>query len=47
VYDLTDEFAELVPPKFVKLVADATAALEIEELVVTQGPAGARPAAPE
>jgi hypothetical protein len=26
VYDITDEFAELVPPKFAKLVADAAAA---------------------
>jgi hypothetical protein len=32
VYDITDEFAELVPPKFAKLVADAAAALKIEEL---------------
>jgi hypothetical protein len=32
VYDITDEFAEFVPPKFATLVADAAAALEIEEL---------------
>jgi hypothetical protein len=32
VYDITDEFAELVPPKFAKLVADTAAAVEIEEL---------------
>lgn len=32
VYDTTDEFAEHVPSEFAKLVADAVAALEIEEL---------------
>ena len=32
VYDTMDEFAKHVPPKFAKLVADATAALQIEEL---------------
>jgi len=32
VYDTPDEFAEHVPPKFAKLVADAAAPLEIEEL---------------
>lgn len=32
VYDTTAEFAEHAPPEFSKLVADADAALEIEEL---------------
>jgi len=32
VYDTMGEFAKHVPPKFAKLVADATAALQIEEL---------------
>jgi EXLDI family protein len=32
VYDTMDEFAQHVPPKFVKLVADADAAREIEDL---------------
>jgi EXLDI family protein len=32
VYNTVDEFAEHVPPEFAKLVADAVAALQIEEL---------------
>jgi len=32
VYDTLDELAEHVPPEFANLVADATAALEVEEL---------------
>jgi EXLDI family protein len=32
VYDTTDEFAAHVPPEFANLVADAVAALQIEEL---------------
>jgi EXLDI family protein len=32
VYDTTDEFAAHVPPEFAKLVADAIATLQIEEL---------------
>ncbi len=32
VYETTEEFAEHVPPQFAQLVADAAAALEIEDL---------------